>query len=182
MTHGCLRAGTLLIIETMSASQIESFPHHNVHFTHTHSLDVLKPKGKPGNVITRMYARTGWWPLIKDSEQWEKAIDTLGGLCKPSKHRVGDKLGKLADLGDKTIIIRQKVLDSFQGHFVDKAHAAEEHSKQKRRQKRQNRVSITNTSLGLLRVKSPVCVHACIFVCVPQHLSLIHISEPTRPY
>ena len=30
----------------------------------------LKPKGKPGNVVTRMYLRTGWWPLKKNSILW----------------------------------------------------------------------------------------------------------------
>ena len=34
------------------------------------SIPSLKPKGKKGNIITRMYARTGWWPLCKDSELW----------------------------------------------------------------------------------------------------------------
>ena len=37
-----------------------------------------KPKGKPGNVITRMYARTGWWPLKRESPNWEKAISQFG--------------------------------------------------------------------------------------------------------
>ena len=36
------------------------------------------PKGKPGNHITRMYERTGWWPLKRESELWTKAIDQFG--------------------------------------------------------------------------------------------------------
>ena len=36
------------------------------------------PKGKAGNVIARMYARTGWWPLKRTSPNWEKAISQFG--------------------------------------------------------------------------------------------------------
>ena len=36
------------------------------------------PKGKPGNCITRMWARTGWCPLKKDCENWQKVLATIG--------------------------------------------------------------------------------------------------------
>lgn len=37
------------------------------------SVEELKPTGKKGNIVTRMYERTGWWPLQRDSESWNKA-------------------------------------------------------------------------------------------------------------
>ena len=36
------------------------------------------PKGKPGNHVTRMYEKTGWWPLKRDSVLWTKAIAQFG--------------------------------------------------------------------------------------------------------
>ena len=107
----------------------------------------LKPKGKAGNKITRMYERTGWWPLKRDSEEWRKAINTLGVLCKPTKkHKLHDKV-LMADLGDKSIRIRKLVLDAFQDSFLDKAYAVEEAVKAKAR-RRQESISIINTALG----------------------------------
>ena len=44
-----------------------------------------KPKGKPGNHVTRMYARTGWWPLKRKSENWEKAISQFSGHTATTK-------------------------------------------------------------------------------------------------
>ena len=107
----------------------------------------LKPKGKTGNVVTRMYLRTGWWPLQKNSVLWEKSINTLGVLCKPTKHKLTEKQLALAELGDKSIKIREVVLNGFQQHFLDKAHAAVEAVKQRNKRKRNN-VSIINTVLG----------------------------------
>lgn len=40
--------------------------------------DTNPPKGKPGNCITRMWAKTGWCPLKKNSENWENVMATLG--------------------------------------------------------------------------------------------------------
>ena len=64
----------------------------------------LKPKGRPGNKVTRMYAKTGWWPLVRKSELWTKAIDTLGVRCKPTKHKLHEIVA-MADLGNKSIRI-----------------------------------------------------------------------------
>ena len=36
------------------------------------------PPGKPGNCVTRMWAKTGWAPLKKDSELWEQVLRTIG--------------------------------------------------------------------------------------------------------
>ena len=108
----------------------------------------LKPKGKCGNAITRMYAKTGWWPLKCNSILWEQAIDTLGAACKPRDHRVGQKLQPLADFGnDKSLKIRQLVLKGFNEHFLNKAHRAEE-AAQKRSKRRSKSRSAKNTALG----------------------------------
>ena len=106
----------------------------------------LKPQGKDGNKITRMYERTGWWPLKRDSEEWQKAINTLGVLCKPTKHKLHEKV-LMADLGDKSIRIRKLVLESFQDSFLDKAYAVEEAAKAKVA-RRNASISIINTALG----------------------------------
>ena len=36
------------------------------------------PPGKPGNCVTRMWAKTGWAPLKKDSELWDQVLRTIG--------------------------------------------------------------------------------------------------------
>ena len=36
------------------------------------------PRGKPGNGITRAWAKTGWCPLLKNSKNWEKVLSTIG--------------------------------------------------------------------------------------------------------
>ena len=78
---------------------------------------------------------------------WEQSINTLGVLCKPTKHKLTEKQLAIAELGDKSIKIRQVVLDGFQQHFLDKAHAAVEAVKQRNKRKRNN-ISIINTVLG----------------------------------
>ena len=111
------------------------------------SVEELKPKGKSGNVVTRMYERTGWWPLKKDSELWNKAIDTFGAICNPGEYRVGTKLQPLAEMTSKEVCIRQAALDGFQKHFIDQAHAATEAIQQRQRRKA-NATSVPNTFMG----------------------------------
>ena len=36
------------------------------------------PNGKHGNGITRAWKKTGWCPLLKDSENWQKVLATIG--------------------------------------------------------------------------------------------------------
>ena len=131
------------------------------------SIPSLRPRCKEGNVITRMYRRTGWWPLKKDSELWCQAINTLGPLCAPTKHKMSDKAHLFADVGDKRIKIRKIVLESFQKDFIDRAHAAEENAKQRVRRKAE-RISIENTYNGKGFCKEEVgvtyyclCVEGC---------------------
>ena len=111
------------------------------------SPEVLKPKGKADNVITRMYERTGWWPLKKDSELWQKSIDTLGVACKPTKHKILDKQVLESALTRKGIEIRKLVLQGFQDQFLDKAYACMEEAKSLTKRRRKT-VSIINTTLG----------------------------------
>ena len=108
----------------------------------------LKPGCKCGNAVTRMYEKTGWWPLKCNSVLWKQAIDTLGAICKPSDHRVGQKLEPLADFGnDKSLKIRQLVLTGFNEHFLQKAHRAEEAAKKRGRRRSRSR-SAKNSALG----------------------------------
>ena len=58
-----------------------------------------------------------------------------------------DKQLVLTELSNKSVAIRKVVLDGFQQHFLDKAHAAVEAVKAKNKRKRNN-VSIINTVLG----------------------------------
>ena len=93
------------------------------------SIESLRSKGKEGNVITRAFSKTGWWPLKKDSVLWEQAIQTLGPLCAPTKHKMSDKPHTFADFNDKRIKIRKLVLRSFQRDFIDRAALAEDQCK-----------------------------------------------------
>ena len=77
------------------------------------SIPSLRPRGKEGNCITRMYKKTGWWPLKKNSVLWQQAIETLGPLYAPTKHKLSDKAHKFADVGDKRIRIRQPSVGVF---------------------------------------------------------------------
>ena len=80
------------------------------------------PKGKSGNTITRMYARTGWWPLKRESESWTKAIDQFGVHDDTtSSPNVSNSTAPLTkELGPR-VRIRQVVLDAFRGSFLAKA-------------------------------------------------------------
>ena len=123
------------------------------------SLADLRPKMKNGNVITRSFEKTGWWPLKKDSVMWEKAITQLGPLCAPTVHKLSDKPHHVfADVGDKHIKIRELVLKSFQQDFIDRANIAEEESRSRQRRKAA-RISIENTYCGKGFTKLEVFVY-----------------------
>ena len=85
--------------------------------------------------------------MRKDSVLWEQAINTLGPLCAPTKHKLSDKLHAFADVDDKRIKIRKLVLESFQQDFIDRAAIAEEECKSRQRRKA-SRISIENTYSG----------------------------------
>ena len=129
------------------AAELASFNARFFEWKKNGARPCLKPTGRQGNVITRMYAKTGWWPLQKNSVLWTEAINTLGPLCAPTQHKLTDKMHAFDDLGDKRIKIRKLVLESFQQDFIDRAHAAEENSKQRMRRK-STRMSIENTYTG----------------------------------
>ena len=112
------------------------------------SVPALKPtRVKSGNCITRMYERTGWWPLQKNSSLWQQAINSMGSACAPDKHKMSEKGHMFADLGDKRIKIRDLVLKAFQQDFIDRAFAAEEAAKL-RTKRRLSRMSVENTYTG----------------------------------
>ena len=152
-------AATIAAIEIKLAAELARWEAAFSAWEKNGSLSELKPRGKPGNVVTRMYKRTGWWPLQKDSVLWQKAIDTLGALCAPSKHKLDEKKHLFADLNDKRIKLRALVLKSFQQDFIDRAFAAEEKCKQRSR-RRAARISIENTYCGKGFTKKEV-MHAC---------------------
>ena len=76
-----------------------------------------KPKGKQGNCVTRMYDRTGWWPLKCKSELWQKAIKQFG--IKPDTVDVSELT---TELGPE-VRIRNAVLEAFRGGFLKSAQA-----------------------------------------------------------
>ena len=75
-----------------------------------------EPKGKQGNCVTRMYCRTGWWPLRRDSELWSKVISQFDVSVKGDS----ETLDLTKELGPE-VRIRQVVLDAFRDSFLNKA-------------------------------------------------------------
>ena len=69
-----------------------------------------KPSGKPGNCVTRMWARTGWWTLKRESETWEKAIKQFG-VDTPTPSVRGLTDWELTNELRVDVRIRQVVLD-----------------------------------------------------------------------
>ena len=124
------------------------------------SIPSLRPRGKEGNCITRMYKKTGWWSLKKNSVLWQQAIETLGPLYAPTKHKLSDKAHKFADVGDKRIRIRELVLESFQKDFIDRANAVEEREQARKRRKK-TIISVENTWHGKGFTKEEVILHVC---------------------
>ena len=63
-----------------------------------------------------MYARTGWWPLVRKSENWDKAIKQFGMQEMTNVSSVRDE-DLTKELG-ASVRIRQVVLDAFRGRFL----------------------------------------------------------------
>ena len=80
---------------------------------------VALPKGKPGNVVTRMYERTGWWPIKKNSANWQKAISQFEVNATP-RFTPKDSHPLTKELGAE-VKIRQVVLDAFRGKYLKQA-------------------------------------------------------------
>ena len=123
-----------------------------------------KPKGKPGNVITRMYARTGWWPLKRESPNWEKEISQFGitpNTVNTSTAEMTKELGpevlmhahndspsthsSVTHHHNAQVRIRQCVLEAFRGSWLCKSEnlKKEYDSKSARR-----KTSVPNTVFG----------------------------------
>ena len=112
------------------AAELQNFTTRFEAWKKAGALPSLRPKCKQGNCITRSYEKTGWWPLKKNSELWQKAIETLGPLANPEKHKMSDK-ARFADVGDKRVRIRELVLESYQTDFIDRAAKAEKECKER---------------------------------------------------
>ena len=77
------------------------------------------PKGKPGNMVTRMYARTGWWPIKKNSENWDKVISQFEVSASPT-FTPKDSQPLTKELGPE-VKIREVVLEAFRGKYLKQA-------------------------------------------------------------
>ena len=144
------------------------------------------PKGKPGNCVTRMWERTGWWPLKLDSSNWRKAITQFS--CQRDVSNVTDS--ELTDeLGPK-VQIRQVVLDAFRNSFLCKAKNMEEEYKKKGK-RRKSSVPCTvfgkgfNKAEDLAEVRAndlKVEAKAQAKVHTPSHMHASkHMHTPQRP-
>lgn len=105
-------------------------------------VDTL-PKGKRGNCITRMWARTGWWPLVRESENWSKAIGQFD-VSKPAVCRVTKHVDLTNELGPE-VRIRQVVLNAFRSSFLHKAEIIKKEYKDKTNRRKSN---VPNTVFG----------------------------------
>ena len=119
---------------------------------------VDKPKGKSGNCITRMYARTGWWPLRRESELWNKAIAQFGSTTRQQQHNVSHVDGLTQELGPD-VKIRQVVLDAFRGTFLDKAESMKQEYDSKSN-RRKSRLPCTVFGMGFCKGEDLTVVRA----------------------
>ena len=93
--------------------------------------DQLPPLvGKPGNCVTRAWERTGWWPLKRESSNWQAVIPTLGSRYEKKTEKT---VYKMLDLGEQTkhLQIRQLAWDGYNDNFLDMAKSLSEAHKQK---------------------------------------------------
>jgi hypothetical protein len=106
-------------------------------------------QGKPGNVITRAWARCGWHPLKCRSENWEKVLGTLGaryqvGGKKTTATKTGPELQMLAT-ENKSVAIRELAYAGFNDNFLQMAKSLQEaHDRRKRRK----HTSLVDTRTG----------------------------------
>lgn len=118
------------------------------------------PPGKPGNCVTRMWAKTGWCPLRKDSELWEQVLSTVGErnkpltaeapqVCRTGRSTKDDVvIYKFKTLDDRDITIRKIVLDGFNGHFLQAARELEEEKDKVKAKGRKRNRSLPSTYFG----------------------------------
>jgi len=79
-----------------------------------------KPSGKAGNVVPRMWAKTGWWPLKRKSETWKKAISQFYVGDRPVVDLTDPSQELTTELGPD-VKIRQVVLNAFRNGFLKAA-------------------------------------------------------------
>ena len=114
--------------------------------------DSLTPlQGKPGNVITRAWARCGWHPLQCRSENWQKVLGTLGtryqiGGGKITATKTGPKQ-KMIATENKSVAIRELAYDGFNDNFLQMAKSLQDAHNQRKRRKHTSFVD-TRTGRG----------------------------------
>ena len=96
--------------------------------------------GKQGNVITRAWARCGWFPLKKDSENWKRVIPSLG-----SRYVNEQKIEHaLVDMG-KGLQIRELAWQGYNDNFLQLAKTL---TASHERRTRRRHASVVDTRTG----------------------------------
>ena len=119
-----------------------------------HSSELAKKTGKPGNVITRAFERTGSVPINPHCEGWEKAIATIGIAAAPtdamvtaerptsvpatrSNSKPQEQVLRFQTNDSRGVVIRKIAMDAVKNHFAAQvkalSEAVEEHKKKKRK-------------------------------------------------
>lgn len=115
---------------------------------------MAKKTGKPGNVITRAFERTGSVPINPHCDGWEKAIATIGIAAAPTDAMVTaerptsvpatrsnsepqEQVLRFQTNDSRGVVIRKIAMDAVKNHFAAQvkalSDAVEEHKKKKRK-------------------------------------------------
>ena len=106
--------------------------------------DEVEPlTGKPGNVITRAWARCGWHPLKRESDNWKKVLPTLGQ--RYATKAAGTSQPKMLAHSNKQIAIRDLAWQGFNDNFLA---MAKEVSEAHERRRARRHLSIVDTRTG----------------------------------
>ena len=102
-------------------------------------------QGKPGNVVTRAWARCGWFPLKRLSDNWKRVIPSLGSRYSEKKEKKEVEEHKMLDGVGPNVQIRALAWEGYQNNFLDMAKSLQaEHN---RRVKRRH-ASVVDTRTG----------------------------------
>ena len=99
---------------------------------------------KSGNVITRAWERTGWFPLKRDSINWQKVIPSLGSRYSKGEQPVEQPM--LAVASTSSVEIREMAWEGYKANFL--AMAAELKAASDARKKRRH-TSVVDTRTGM---------------------------------
>ena len=120
----------------------------------TQHSELAKKAGKPGNVITRAFERTGSVPINPFCENWTKAIATIGIAAAPTDEMVtaeeptpvpatrsnsgaNEQVLRFQTSDTRDVVIRKIAMDAVLNHFTSQvkalSDAVEEHKKKKRK-------------------------------------------------